>query len=110
MGPSLHEDIAAFGRARERARQAGAARVAIQLALGMDLETLLRARGPRRAALVGRLARKVRRERNRGLARRSDYDLDRHIALGRVLTRLKQGADPDGAPPFAGDRASVPGH
>lgn len=89
MRSSLHEEILRFRAARDQRHREGAARHALQLTLGMDLEAVLTAEGERRRSLAGRLTRLLRRERRRGLAEPLDYDLDRHIALGRVLQHLR---------------------
>ncbi|MBO6719130.1 MAG: cytoplasmic protein [Rhizobiaceae bacterium] len=66
------------------ARQAAA----LQLACGVDLKAALNAVGAERSRLRLRIARRLERERMRGLARHWSYDLNRHIALKQALDRL----------------------
>jgi hypothetical protein len=76
----------------EEARQ----RAALQLACGIDMETL-RDLSPEAAARVAaRLDRVIERERQKGLRRHWSYDLNRHIALKQardgLLARMRPSA------------------
>ena len=79
--------------ARDEAAKADE-RVALQLALGIDLDMALAMRGACREKLHGRLRRLAVRERLKAGRPGGGYDLDRHIALKRALDRLT-GRTPD---------------
>lgn len=64
-------------------------RVALQLACGIDMDEAQNASAGQRAAISARLARAVRRERQKGLAGHWSYDLNRHIALAQALSRFQ---------------------
>jgi hypothetical protein len=84
----LENEIAAYG-ARKDAEIAEARQIAaLQLSCGIDLSCALRAGEPERARLKLRIARRLNRERMRGLERHWSYDLNRHIALKQALDRL----------------------
>ena len=59
------------------------------LATGIDLAEALAATGEARHRIVLRVERLCERERQKGQRRHWSYDLDRHIALGEVLARLR---------------------
>jgi hypothetical protein len=73
-------------------------RVALQLALGVDLADALAASGEARRSTIRNLRRILERERLKGLRRHWSYDLNRHIALKQALELLA-----------GGDRVSQPG-
>ena len=85
---SIRGEIAEFKD--NKRQQAAHARqmAALQIVCGIDLEEALGSAPQERERIIGRLMRKLRRERQRGLARHWTYDLDRHIALKHALDRL----------------------
>lgn len=68
------------------------ASVALQLAVGIDLDTALEAPWDARLLMLPRVRRALRREHLRGVARRWSYDLNRHIALKQALAYLSDKA------------------
>lgn len=86
--PSIKGEIAAFIRSRHRHAAEARQMAALQLLCGVDMAQALAAGPEERGRIISRLARRLRRERLRGLARHWSYDLDRHIALKQALDRL----------------------
>ena len=64
------------------------ASVALQLAVGIDLDAALEAPWEARRLILPRVQRALRREHLRGVARHWSYDLNRHIALKQALAYL----------------------
>lgn len=89
--PSMEEHIAEFQDAQRRRAAHARQMAALQIACGIDLEHALTSTSEERQRIISRLERKLRRERQRGLARHWAYSLDRHIALKQVLDRLAGG-------------------
>jgi hypothetical protein len=85
---SLRGEIAAFRRGKQQEAADARQMAALQIVCGIDLGAALAAAPEERARIVSMLARKLRRERQRGLARHWAYDLNRHIALKQALDRL----------------------
>lgn len=85
---SLEREVLAY-RSRKASEVADARQsAALQLACGIDLSAALQAKGQERARIRQRIARRLKRERVRGLQRHWSYDLNRHIALKEALDRL----------------------
>ena len=74
-----------IGEERSRVSRAS---VALQLAIGMDLNAALNATAETRRSILPRVQRALRREHFRGVARHWSYDLNRHIALKQALEYL----------------------
>lgn len=85
---SIKGEIAAFIRGRHQQAADARQMAALQILCGVDLAQALTAGPEERGRIVSKLARRLRRERLRGLARHWSYDLDRHIALKQALDRL----------------------
>jgi hypothetical protein len=84
---------------KEKEHADGRQRVALQILVGIDLDTLLATPRDERSQVATRLKRALERERIRGLRRHWSYDLNRHIALKQALDRLSGGMrDADGTP------------
>lgn len=84
----LKKEILAY-RSR-KAREAAEARqmAALQLSCGIDLSAALNGTDTERIRVRRIIARRLKRERLRGLQRHWSYDLNRHIALKQAFDRL----------------------
>jgi hypothetical protein len=100
----ISNEIATFQESKQRAASEARQRAALQLACGIDLAAALAMPAAARAGVVARLARRLRRERLKGLSRHWSYDLDRHIAMKQALDRLTGANERGGAgaAPFSG--------
>jgi hypothetical protein len=85
---SMQREIAEFLQGRQQQAADARQMAALQIICGIDLGAALAAGPEERVRIVSTLARKLRRERQRGLARHWSYDLNRHIALKQALDRL----------------------
>ena len=85
---SIRSEIAEFRRNKQQQAADARQMAALQIVCGIDLGEALGAAPEERARIAATLARKLRRERQRGLARHWSYDLNRHIALKQALDRL----------------------
>lgn len=93
---SVQEEILEFQRNQLLRAAEARQRAALQILCGIDLGQALGADAEERGRIVARLTRRLRRERQRGLAGHWSYDLNRHIALKQALDRLTgHGAEND---------------
>lgn len=93
----ISNEIAAFRDSKRQAAAEARQRAALQIACGVDLGAALAMPAAARTAVMARLARRLRRERQKGLSRHWSYDLDRHIALKQALDRLAGANEKGGA-------------
>jgi len=93
----ISSEIATFQESKRRAAAEARQTAALQLACGIDLSAALAMPMAARAGMVARLARRLRRERQKGLSRHWSYDLDRHIALKQAFDRLRGANEKGGA-------------
>ncbi|MCR4265328.1 cytoplasmic protein [Nitratireductor sp. ZSWI3] len=85
----MKTDIEAFHGAREARRAEARQTAALFLISGIDMAEALQTSGSERVQLRRRLQRLLERERLKGARGHWSYDLNRHIALGQALERLK---------------------
>jgi hypothetical protein len=85
---SVRSEIAEFQHNKHERAAHARQMAALQIVCGVDLAAALSSAPPERDRIISRLTRKLRRERQRGLARHWAYSLDRHIALKQALDRL----------------------
>jgi hypothetical protein len=85
---SIRSEIAEFQRYKQQQTAEARQLAALQIVCGIDLNEALAAAPEERRRIISKLMRRLRRERQRGLARHWSYDLNRHIALKQVLDRL----------------------
>lgn len=98
---ALATEAREFRERKEEERCFAAARVALQIACRVDLQSAIAAPcGPRRL-LRERLWRMIEKERLKGARRHWSYDLNRHIALKQAFDLLAEGCERSG-PPKAG--------
>ena len=112
---TIRSEIADFQEARRRDAAEARQLAALQLVCGIDLAAALSSSPAERARIAARIARRLRRERQKGLARHWSYDLNRHIALKQALDRLAgSGENEKGGPrtalsPVSGSALSASG-
>lgn len=90
-------EIAIFQQGKRLLASEARQTAALQIVCGMDLAAALATTGAARAGVVALLARRLRRERQKGLSRHWSYDLDRHIALKQAFDRLAGAKEKGGA-------------
>lgn len=93
----IGNDIANFQQSKRRMASEARQTAALQIACGIDLAAALATTGTARAGIVDRLARRLRRERQKGLSQHWSYDLNRHIALKQAFDRLARASERGGA-------------
>ncbi len=84
-------DVAAFRTGKKALQRQAAERASCLIVAGVDLDEMLAMPTPRRTECCRRLKRLLERERLKGGRGHWSYDLNRHIALKRVLDRLAAG-------------------
>jgi len=85
---SIRSEIVEFQRNKQQQVADARQMAALRIICGIDLSEALKSAPEERDRIIFRLTRKLRRERQRGLARHWSYDLNRHIALKQALDRL----------------------
>lgn len=88
MSETLQQDRISFLEKRKEDALQAAQSFALQMTCGLDLQQIAATSKEKKASIVARLSRLIKRERLKGLNKHWSYDLNRHIALKQVQMRI----------------------
>jgi hypothetical protein len=88
MSETLQQDRISFLEKRKEDALQAAQSFALQMTCGLDLQQIAATSKEKKASIVARLNRLIKRERLKGLNKHWSYDINRHIALKQVQMRI----------------------
>ncbi|MDM7850464.1 cytoplasmic protein [Pseudochrobactrum kiredjianiae] len=88
MSENLQHDRQVFIENRKEDALQAAQSFALQMSCGIDLRQITTSSTEKKASVVAKLNRLIKRERLKGLNKHWSYDINRHIALKQVQIRI----------------------